>query len=78
MLVTNAEDIIKDININRNEVTTGNQINFTVKTTETVGINYMNVYYKSPISDKSFSVGVYYNPAIDAYEGSLTVPNHFE
>jgi len=75
---TNAEDIIKDINIDRNEVNTGNQVNITVKTTETAGINYMNVYYKSPISDKSFSVGVYYNPAIDAYEGSLTVPNHFE
>jgi len=43
-----------------------------------VGINYLNIYYSSPITDKSFSVGLYYNSETKFFEGNLLIPNTFE
>jgi len=75
---TNTTNIIESITLDKNEVTIGETINFAVKLPEIVGINYLNIYYSSPITDKSFSVGLYYNSETKFFEGNLLIPNTFE
>jgi hypothetical protein len=75
---TNIENIIENITVDKKEVTSGNVINLIVKSPKLVGINYMNIYYSSPVTGNSFSVRLDYNSATMAFEGSYLIPNDFE
>uniref|UniRef100_UPI0003758267 Ig-like domain-containing protein n=1 Tax=Paenisporosarcina sp. TG20 TaxID=1211706 RepID=UPI0003758267 len=75
---TNDTNLIESITLDKNEVTIGETINFAIKMPELVGINYINIYYSSPVTNKSFHINLYHNSETALFEGSLLVPNSFE
>jgi len=75
---TNDIKIIESISLDKNKATVGETINFAVKLPELVGIRYINIYYSSSVTGKSFNVDLFYNSETKFFEGSLLVPDDFE
>ncbi|WP_165775483.1 Ig-like domain-containing protein [Chryseomicrobium excrementi] len=72
------ENLVEDISINKSYVTVGEKMNFTVKLTNAVGINYLNLNYTSPRTGYSFNVDLYVNSETGLFEGSFTPSLNFE
>ena len=68
---TKGTDLIEDISVDKKEVIAGDTVKVSLKTSSHLGINYMNSYFISPITNQRLSVSLYYNPETNAFEGTF-------
>ncbi|WP_227938686.1 hypothetical protein [Alkalihalobacillus deserti] len=70
---TSGIELIESISVNKKEVTAGDTVKVSLKTSEHLGIRYLNSYFRSPISNQTLSVSLYYNPETDTFEGDIPI-----
>ncbi len=79
---TSGADITKptfeSISVDKKDVTFGDSVKVSVKASDDVGVDRVYLYYKTPITKKSFKVSMNYNPAQNVYEGSIPIMDNFE
>ncbi|MFJ7729674.1 Ig-like domain-containing protein [Neobacillus sp. NPDC097160] len=75
---TSGEDILNSVNVDVKEATYGDTLNFSVKAQVPESVRYLNINFTTPVSQKSFSVGLNYNNETKLFEGNLPITDNFE
>ncbi|WP_019412376.1 hypothetical protein [Paenisporosarcina sp. TG20] len=70
---TDGIDLIDSIHVDQKEVTAGDTVKVGLKTSSYEGINYMNSYFESPLTNQRLSVSLYYNPDTNEFEGNIPI-----
>ncbi|MDQ0200757.1 Ig-like domain-containing protein [Neobacillus ginsengisoli] len=73
-----TKPVFQNISVDKTIATTGDTVKVSVKATDDVGIQIVRVFYKSPITKKSFYVPMNFNAQTNSYEGILSIPSNFE
>ena len=76
--VTSSKELIESINISKKEVTVGDVIKVSLKTSTHSGIRYFNSSFRSPITNQTLTVSLRYNPDTNMFEGNIPISSIYE
>ncbi|MFJ7729675.1 Ig-like domain-containing protein [Neobacillus sp. NPDC097160] len=69
---------LEEIIVNKKEATLGDTVNISVKASDDVAVSRVSLYYYTPISQRSFSVPLSYNPENGIFESNISIDENIE
>ncbi|WHZ02792.1 Ig-like domain-containing protein [Neobacillus sp. YX16] len=70
---TNGEDLLENVSVEKSKATAGDIVKVRVKLTGSVGVNYIDAWYKAPITKNDIHINLTYNIGTGLYEGSIPI-----
>ncbi|WP_270180265.1 cell wall-binding repeat-containing protein [Alkalihalobacillus sp. CinArs1] len=79
---TNGADItapkLEGINVNISEATVGDTVKVSVKASDNVGVQQVNLHYQKPITGNTIVLSMNYNESTKAFEGMIPITDESE